>query len=139
MTSQSSTPDWSGAVQRELDGLQRNVDTRFVDFSSRLDRLLVQTEHYTDMRFSTVNEKIDNADDDIESLKTDLRHSFESLRSDITVERNRYQFELAKEIEDRKKEHQDYLKSRQSQFRWLVSMVMIPITIAVIDLLFNSR
>lgn len=141
---QPNTPDWSGAVQRELDSLQRSVDTRFVDFSSRLDRLLTLTEYYadkrsSDIRFENINEKIENADDDIETLKLDLRNSFESFRQDIIAERIRYEKAIDKETSNRKKEHADYLKARQSQFRWLVSMVMIPLTIAVIDLIMAKK
>lgn len=144
MTSQPNAPDWSGAVQRELDSLQRIVDTRFVDFSSRLDRLLTLTEYYadkrsSDIRFDNANEKIDDNETDISALKLDLRNSFEALRHDIMEERNRYERAVDKETTDRKKQHNDYLKARQSQFRWLVSMVMIPITIAIIDLIVSKR
>jgi len=144
MPTQPNTPNWSEAVQRELDSLQRNVDTRFVDFSSRLDRLLTLTEYYadkrsSDIRFENINEKIEDTESDIEALRLDLRNSFESLRRDLMKERNRYEASLNKETTERKKEHSDYLKSRQSQFRWLISMVMIPITIAIVDLVVSKK
>lgn len=135
MTSQ----EWSGAVQRELDSLQRSVDARFVDFSSRLDKLLSQIEYSADkrsldIRFENANEKIEDVELDIEALKADSRNLFNTFKADLLAERARYERAIAKETEDRKKSHEDYLKARQSQFRWLVSMVMIPITIAVVTL-----
>lgn len=136
---QMTSQEWSGAVQRELDSLQRSVDARFVDFSSRLDKLLSQIEYSADkrsldIRFENLNEKIEDVEADVENVKRDVRHLFDSLKTDLLNERVRYEDAIAKEKRDRQKAHENYLKARQSQFRWLVSMVMIPITIAVITL-----
>lgn len=135
MTSQ----EWSVAVQRELDSLQRSVDSRFADFSSRLDKLLSQIEYSADkrsldIRFTNINEKIDDTETDVDKLKDEIRNSVNALRTDLLAERARYERAIAKEADDRKKSLEDYLKARQSQFRWLVSMVMIPITIAIVTL-----
>lgn len=135
MTSQ----EWSVAVQRELDSLQRSVDARFSDFSSRLDKLLSQIEYSADkrsldIRFTNINEKIDDTETDVDKLKDEIRNSVNALRTDLLAERARYERAIAREADDRKKSHEDYLKARQSQFRWLVSMVMIPITIAIVTL-----
>jgi hypothetical protein len=140
MTTQPETQQWSGAVQRELDGLQRNVETRFTDFSSRLDKLLTLTEYYadkrsSDIRFENLNEKVHDSEDDIESLTREMRESLESLRRDILAERERYTTAISTETTTRQTEHKSYIKARQEQFRWLVSLVMIPIAIALVDLL----
>lgn len=140
MTTQPETQQWSGAVQRELDGLQRNVETRFTDFSSRLDKLLTLTEYYadkrsSDIRFENLNEKVHDSEDDIESLKRELRESFESLRQDIRTERERTVAAIGSEASTRQTQHTSYIKARQEQFRWLISLVMIPIAIACVDLL----
>ena len=131
---------WSGAVQRELDGLHRNVETRFTEFSSRLDKLLTLTEYYadkrsSDIRFENLTEKVDDSENDIADLKRELRDSFESLRRDILAERQRYEGAIDHETETRQNEYKGFIKARQEQFRWLVSMVMIPLVIAVVDLL----
>lgn len=141
---QPETQTWSGAVQRELDGLQRNVETRFTDFSSRLDKLLTLTEYYADKRsydiqFSNLNEKVEDSEHDIEDLKRELRDSFESLRHDIQAERERYEQAIGRETDERQTQHTGYLKARQEQFRWLMSMVMIPIAIAIVDLLVTKK
>ena len=141
---QPETQTWSGAVQRELDGLQRNVETRFTDFSSRLDKLLTLTEYYadkrsSDIRFENLNEKVDDSEHDIEDIKRELRESFESLRRDLQIERERYEQSIGRETIERRTQHTGYLKARQEQFRWLMSMVMIPIAIALVDLLVRRK
>jgi hypothetical protein len=144
MTTQPDPNTWSGAVQRELDGLQRNIESRFTDFSNRLDRLLTLTTYEadkrsSDIRFDNLNEKVEDAEHDIESLKTELRASFDSLRADILAERARYERALEDESNERKTEHKGYIKARQEQFRWLVSMVMIPIAVAIVTLFTSSK
>ena len=144
LMTQPETPTWSGAVQRELDGLQRNVETRLTDFSSRLDRLLTLTEYDADkrsleLRFSTVNDKLDDGETDLHELKTELRDSFQSLRRDIAVERERYDAAINREKEARETQHKAYIQSRQDQFRWLLSMVMIPIAIALVQLIASKK
>jgi small-conductance mechanosensitive channel len=139
-----NTTNWSGAVQRELDGLQRNVETRFTDFSNRLDKLLTLTEyseykHTNDVRFDNLNEKVEDSEQDIEEIKRELRDSLESLRRDILAERERYEQAIGRESTERKTQHTGYIKARQEQFRWLMSMVMIPIAIAVVDLLATKK
>src|SRR5690242_3596749 len=139
MTTQPEST-WSGAVQRELDGLHRNVETRFTDFSSRLDKLLTLTEYYadkrsSDIRFDNLNEKVDDSENDIADLKRELRDSFESLRRDILAERQRYETAIDHETETRQTEYKSFIKARQEQFRWLVSMVMISLAIVIVDLL----
>lgn len=135
---------WSGAVQRELDGLQRNVETRFMDFSNRLDKLLTLIEYYadrrsSDIRFENLNAKLEDSEHDISELRRDIREAFESLRRDITAERTRYERAIGNETNERKTQHTSYLKARQDQFRWLVSLVMIPLAIALVDLLVTKK
>lgn len=137
-------PTWSGAVQRELDGLQRSVETRFTDFSSRLDKFLTLTEYQadkrsSDIRFDNLNEKVDDTEQDIEDIKRELRDSFESLRREILAERQRYETAISNEATTRQTQHTGYIKARQEQFRWLMSMVMIPLAIAIVDLLATKK
>lgn len=135
---------WSGAVQRELDSVHRNVDSRFTDFSNRLDRLLTLTEYYadkrsSDIRFDNINEKIEDSEHDIEVLQRELRESFESLRRDLISERERYESAIGHETTTRQEEYKNFIKARQEQFRWLVSMIMIPLAIALVDLLATKK
>jgi hypothetical protein len=143
----STVPDtnaWSGAVQRELDALQRSTDVRFVEFSTRLDKLLTLTEYHADLRGSdirnqNISEKIHDSELDITALKTELRQSLDLLRNEIQAERTRFELALARETEERKEEHSSYLKEKKEQFRWFVSLVMIPLAIAIVDLLVNKH
>lgn len=137
MTTQPDAKTWSGAVQRELDGLQRGMDTRLHDFSQRLDKLLTLTEYYADkrtidVRFDSLNEKVHTTDNDIQLLAREVRDSFNTLRHEISTS-------LAKERDDRQQSIKEYIDTKRSQFRWLVSMVMIPIAIAVVDLVVNGK
>jgi hypothetical protein len=141
---QPETPSWSGAVQRELDGLQRNVETRLTDFSSRLDKLLTLIEYDADkrsleLRFSTVNDKLEDGEDDLLALKAELREALQGLRQDITAERVRYEAAINRETTARETQHKSYIASRQDQFRWLLSMVMIPIAIALVQLVASKK
>ena len=143
MTTQPDTA-WSGAVQRELDALQRSTDVRFVEFAARLDKLLTLTEYQADnrgseIRLSTLNEKTRDNEQDLDQAKRELRESVESLRREILAERARSEAALEREIEDRKEQHSTYLAEKKEQFRWFISLVMIPIGIALVDLLVNKR
>lgn len=129
----TTQPEWSGAVQRELDG----VNTRFAEFSTRLDKLLTLTEYQSDkrvvdIRFENLNEKVDDNEKDIEKLKEDVRQSFQQLRNEVFTA-------LQAESEDRKKAMKEFIEAKKSQFRWLVSMVMIPIGIALVELLIPKK
>jgi hypothetical protein len=144
LMTQPETQTWSGAVQRELDGLQRNVETRFTDFSNRLDKLLTKLEYdadkrSSDIRFDNLNEKVEDSEHDIDDLKRELRESFESLRRDIITERTRFETAIAHETDTRQNEYKGFIKARQEQFRWLVSMIMIPLAIALVDLLATKK
>jgi Skp family chaperone for outer membrane proteins len=137
---QSETPTWSGALQRELEGIRRNTENRFTDFSNRLDKLLTKLEYdadkrYLDTKFDNINEKLQDSEEDVEVIKRELRDSLESLRRDLLAERQRYETAINQEARTRQTEHTGYIAARQEQFRWLVSLVMIPIAIAVVDLL----
>lgn len=135
-----AAPDWSGAVQRELDGMQRNVDSRLVEFSTRLDKLLTLTEYHADQRAITIqlanaSEKTQDNEKDIESLKRELRDSYELLRREMAAERSHFETALNEEIKNRQNDLKEFIKTRQAQFRWLISMVMIPLAIAIVELL----
>lgn len=124
---------WSGAVQRELDGLQRNTDTRFADLSARLDKLLTLTQYEADkrsfdIRFDNLTERSHDAERDLESVKNEIKEALNLLRKEIIAERTA-----------RETQHKDFLADKKSQFRWLVSMVMIPIGIAVVTLIMSKK
>jgi hypothetical protein len=136
MTTQSEN-NWSGAVQRELDGLQRSVDARFADIYTRLDKLLTLTEYRADKRVTEIqmqgiNEKIDDNETDIARVHNELREALTALRHELTAA-------LASETDDRKKTFKEFLDAKKAQFRWLVSMVMIPLGIAIVDLVMKHK
>jgi hypothetical protein len=137
MTTQPEGQAWSGAVQRELDGLQRSVDTRFTDFSNRLDKLLTLTEYHADRRvddlkFTNLSDKIHDNETDLHTVHTELRESLTALRHEVLTA-------LASETAERNRSIKEYIDAKKSQFRWLVSMVMIPLGIALVELLIPKK
>lgn len=140
MTTPDNSNAWSGAVQRELDGLQRSVDTRFSEFTTRLDKLLTLTEYYADkrsldLRFENVSEKLEDSENDIQRLTGDVRQSLADLRVELQTQYSRLEKAIADEKKDRVAAIKEFVEARKSQFRWLVSMVMVPIGIALVQLL----
>lgn len=139
MNTPAENTSWSTAVQRELDGLQRSVDSRFLDFSNRLDKSLTITEYNSDKRLvdlqlHTLEGKLDDNESDFEYLRTELRNLVAELRKELAAERARNEAALTKEIENRQEEHKTYVQQRQALFRWTVSMVMIPIVLTLVQL-----
>jgi seryl-tRNA synthetase len=133
MTTQPEPQAWSGAVTRELDGVQ----TRFNDFSNRLDKLLTLTEYHADRRvddlkFANLSEKIDDNETDLQTIHRELRESFATLKHEV-------QTALTRETDERNRSIKEYIDAKKSQFRWLVSMVMIPLGIALVELLVPKK
>ena len=140
---QPENTSWSGAVQRELDGLNRSVDSRFVDLNSRLDKLLPLNEYNSDKRlfdlqFHNLEEKIDDVERDLETQKTEFRNAINELHREVAAERARYEAALASEVSNRQKDHNTYVEQRRSLFRWTVSMVMIPIALVLLQIILKK-
>jgi hypothetical protein len=136
MTTQPET-NWSGSVQRELDGLQRSVDNRFTDVLTRLDKLVTLTEYQadkrvTDIQLQGINDKIDDNETDLATFHHELKEALNTLRHEVMAA-------IAAERDDRSKSIKEYIDAKKSQFRWLVSMVMIPLGIALVDLLIHKK
>lgn len=134
MTTETS---WSGAVQREVDGLQRTVDARFLDVHNRLDKLLAITEYHADKRVTEIqlhnlDEKIEDNENDIVRIHSEVKEALNALRHELSAA-------ITTEREERKKSIAEYIDAKKSQFRWLVSMVMIPLGIAIVDLLTKHK
>lgn len=106
---------WSWAVQSELDGLKRGTEQRLHDMSAKIDNAVSSVEYTADKRFTGL--QFDTVNDKIDDLET-------AIQSEIT---NR--------ITDQKED----IKTRQAQFRWMISAVLVPIVLAVMDLMLNKK
>lgn len=106
---------WSWAVQRELDGFQRIMDNKFAEVTSRIDKGVSNVEYVADKRSSDI--QLANVLQQIAELKKDLDD----------------------EIDERKKTMAEAQAARQSQFRWFVSMILVPIVLVVVQLLMSSK
>jgi hypothetical protein len=106
---------WSWAVQRELDGFQKTMDNKFSELTNRIDKVVSSIEYAADKRSSDI--QLANLIEHISEIKTDLE----------------------KETLERKKEHDEYVKTRQVQFRWFVSMIIIPIVLGIVQLVMSKK
>lgn len=106
---------WSWAVQRELDGFQRTFDSKFAELATRIDRVVSNVEYVADKRSADI--QLANVLKEIADLKKDLDD----------------------EVDERKKTQAEAVEARQSQFRWFVSMILIPIVLVVVQLLMSSK
>jgi hypothetical protein len=106
---------WSWAVQRELDSFQRASDIRLTEFANRLDKVVSLVEYAADKRSSDL--QLANIAAHIVEIKKDLDD----------------------EITERKRQHEEYVKARQAQIRWYISMILIPIVLGVVQLLMSSK
>lgn len=106
---------WSWAVQRELDGFQRTMDNKFAEMANRIDKGISNVEYVADKRSADI--QLANVLQQIAELKKDLDD----------------------EINERKKSAAEAQAARQSQFRWFVSMILVPIVLVVVQLLMSSK
>lgn len=106
---------WSWAVQRELDGFQRTFESKFVELATRIDKVVSNAEYVADKR--SIDIQLANLLKDIADLKKDLDD----------------------EIDERKQAMAEAQEARQSQFRWFVSMILVPIVLVVVQLLMSSK
>lgn len=111
----SQSERWSWAVQRELDGFQRTIDSKFAELANRIDKVVSNVEYVADKRSSDI--QLANILQHIADVKKDLED----------------------EIDERKTAHIEYIKARQSQFRWFVSMILVPTVLVVVQLLMSSK
>lgn len=113
---------WSWAVQREADGLSRNIEQRLQDMSNRIDKSVGSAEYAADKRSNDI--VIKNMAEKLQSIEKEHERAYAHMEKAI-----------GDEAESRREEHSEYVKSRQSQTRWFISLVLIPIVLGLIPLL----
>lgn len=114
MTTQPD-PQWSWAVQSELDSLKRGTEQRLSELSSRIDKTVSGVEYTADKRFQDL--QLATITDKLDDLETAIQN----------------------ETITRVSEQKDDMRSRQTQFRWMISAVLVPIVLAVMDLMLNKK
>jgi hypothetical protein len=135
---------WSRAVQVELDGLKRDVQNRLDDLASRVSSFVSNAEYNADKRsvdlqMTNVKDKIDDAEADVTVLKTDMIKVIDDLKRDTTAAHTRLEQMIVNETNARHQQQKEEAAARQSNFRWMISAVLIPIVLAVMDLMLNKK
>lgn len=140
----SQSERWSWAVQRELDGFQRTLDSRLSELANRIDRAVGNNEYVADKRssdiqLSNVLHQISDVSKDLEALRTHCDTELRGIRSFYDSEVLRLERIIAEESKERKEDHKEYVRSKQSQMRWFVSMVLIPTVLVIVQLLMSHK
>lgn len=137
---------WAWAIQREIDNLQKTMETRYSELSARIERVVSGTEYNADKRaldqqHTALLDKIGNIDKDVEIFKREFHDRLELLRKEHDADLDKVGLLLDTEKKTReadRKEDQQALEATASaqieKKRWLVAAVMIPIAIALIPL-----
>lgn len=144
MTLQPDPTTWSRAVQIELDGLKQGIENRLNDLASRVSSFVSNAEYNADKRSMdlqvlNIKDRIHDAETDAVVLKTDVIKLIDELKVDNATAHTRLEQAIHTEVLARQQERKDEIAARQNQFRWLLSAVLIPIVLAVMDLMLNKK
>lgn len=146
-TSGPASGTWAWAIQREIDNLQKTMESRYAELSSRIDRVVSSTEYNADKRaldnqHTAVLDKISGLDKDVELFKRDFNDRLEVLRKEHDADIDKVGLLLDTEKKtreaDRKEDQQALEATANAQIekkRWLIAAILIPVAIAMLPLL----
>lgn len=146
-TSGPASGTWAWAIQREIDNLQKTMESRYSELSQRIDRVVSSTKYNADKRaqeqqYTTLLDRIGNIDKDVEIFKRDFSDRLEVLRKDHDADIDKVGLLLDTEKKtreaDRKEDQQALEATTNAQIekkRWLVAAIMVPIAIALVPFL----
>jgi hypothetical protein len=142
---------WAWAIQREIDNLQKTLESRYAELSSRIERVVSSTEYNADKRandqvYTTFVEKLNSIDKDLEIFKREFNDRLEILRKDHEVDLDKVGLLLdtekktreADRKEDQKaldEEKERNLSARIEKKRWLIAAVIVPLALALFTVL----
>ncbi len=138
---------WAWAIQREIDTLQKTMETRYAELSTRIDRVVSGTEYNADKRateqqHSVLVERVSNVDKEVEIFKRDFNDRIEVLRKEHDADIDKVGLLLDTEKKtresDRKEDHKAMDEAANAQIekkRWLVAAILVPTAIALFPLL----
>lgn len=140
----ASSNAWSWTVQRELDDLKRGTNQRLENMATRVGSSVSNVEYVADKRTSdlqilTIKDKMDDIESDISTVKADMVKSHDELKRDNAAEHSSLRQAIQAETLAREKQTEKDVTARQSQFRWMISAVLVPIVLAIMDLMLNKK
>lgn len=136
-------PQWSWAVQRELDGL-RGTPERLNDMATRINSSVTNVEYNADKRsfdlqVTNIKDKIDDVEHDSVTLKADIIRMIDEVKRENATEHAKLDKAIQDEVTARQNQQKEDTAARQQHFRWMISAVLIPIVLAVMDLMLNKK
>lgn len=135
---------WSWAVQRELDSLKNETNTRLADMVTRANNSVTNVEYIadkraTDLQLNNLKDSIHDVEKDVTVLKTDMIKVVDEQKRDNALEHQRLDKAIQDETAARVQQQKEDASARQSQFRWIISAILVPVVLAVMDLLLNKK
>ncbi len=142
---------WAWAIQREIDNLQKTMETRYAELSARIDRVVSATEYNADKRASeqqhtAVLDRISNLDKDVDLFKREYNDRLEILRKEHDTDIDKVGILLDTEKKTREADRKEDLRNAEEdkermataqveRKRWLIAAVLIPTMVALVPFL----
>lgn len=142
---------WAWAIQRELDNLQKTINSRYAELSVRLDKVVSSTEYIADKRaedqqHSLLLDRVNSLSRDVELFKRNFNERLESIRRehDIDIDKIGLLLDAEKKTReaDRKEDHKEWEDDKEraslaqvEKKRWLIAAVILPTVLALVSLL----
>lgn len=138
---------WAWAIQREIDNLQKTLETRYAELSTRIDKVVSATEYNADKRAQeqqhrTVLDRISLLDKDVEIFHREFNDRLEILRKEHDADIDKVGLLLDTERNTREADRredqralEDASAKQVEKKRWLIAAVIIPTSVALIPLL----
>ncbi len=138
---------WAWAIQREIDNLQKTLETRYAELSTRIDKVVSATEYNADKRAQeqqhrTVIDRISSLDKDVEIFRHEFSDRLELLRKEHDTDIDKVGLLLDTERNTREADRREDQKALEDaatkqveKKRWLIAAVIVPTSIALIPLL----
>lgn len=130
------TADSLVSVQKELDGLQKQVDSRFSSILAKLDKLVTLTEHdaekrINDLRFNGIQEDVSDLKKDINHLDSTMAAHFTTLQNAIQTETTARSNAFSEAATNETKRKAEELSNRRQKV-FLILGLVIPSVIALV-------
>lgn len=144
MTTQPDPTGWGWSDRREIYSRLDAIDRHLSDLSNRNTALVTTSEYAADKRtenlvLNNLQEKLDEIESKIRDCVKEQRDSINQIRRELSDEDDKIEHQIHAEVENRRKQREDDQKARQSQVRFIVSMILIPIVLTVVQLLMSHR
>lgn len=92
-----------------------------------------------DLQMTNLRDKIDDVETDAVVLKSDVIKLIDEFKRDNAVAHGKIEKAIQDEVTARQQQQKEEATARQTHFRWMISAVLIPIVLAIMDLVLNKK